>query len=173
MAESIQEKLISHFTKAYRDNRFDANKPPVSYLEDFLRGTKDTNPLPVQACFVTISSATGLVDATIRLPHRVSLFGTIALLLLTGPTDTRCLARLCDSRADAFPVLEQCLLQIGAGHGTITGVCAELLGRDMSAIEEMALAHWNKTDQRRFCTLVKRERGPLRDVLAVEYVMES
>jgi hypothetical protein len=169
MAETIQEKLIFAF-EATRPN---TSVRTIMHLEDLLREIDNTNPVPVLNCFLG-GFEDRLVEITAQLPNRINLFTTIGMLLLKGKDPIgRHLARLCERCPGALSMLETSLLSIGCTPGRFIAVCAAVPGLDLDKMEEYVMTHnWGPTLQRSFCGEVKRDRGPLRDVLMVEKIME-
>ena len=51
-------------------------------------------------------------------------------------------------------------------------VCAAIPGIDLELMEQQVVS-WNRIGQIKFCQVIKREFGPVRDMLNVEHVMES
>jgi hypothetical protein len=186
MAQDIQNILV---TRSRADKARGENDPPwdargvldASFFESFLREVPDTNPVPVQHWYVDSpnDNGEGLICMTMRLPNRTSLFATVALLLTKSRNNvSRHLARLCLARPEAVEIVQKCLLELECAKGhiqttTFVAVCVDVPGIDLDLIEEFILANWDKSGQRLFCSCVKRDRGPARDMLAVEHVMES
>jgi hypothetical protein len=170
LVRQAEERKYEHLPAPPLSERLDAG-----FFEMFLRDVPNTNPVPVQHWIATHAGDVGrLVDMTVRLPHRMSLFATITLLLLKARDPVgRHMARLCEGRPEAVPILERCLLEVGCMPTIFVQVCADVPGIDLDKMEEFILANWDRFNQRQFCQAVKRERGPMRDLLAVEHVMES
>jgi hypothetical protein len=176
MAELIQTKLLLLDAKA--DDKSKSQLTPY-FFESWLRDVPNTNPVPIQYYFLDHPNdhAGELVDLTIRQPERTCLFATIALLLLKSHNEARHIAHyvkyLCKARPEAVPILQECLLHIGCAPTTSVAVCAAVPGMDLDLMENFILSKWDSFHIKRFCQAVKRERGPARDFLAVEHVMES
>ncbi len=171
LAQLVQDKLVDIWGKG------DAVRSPYGlnahFLGEFLERTRDTNPLQLLHCLAG-SDDSLLVDLTIRLPKRISLFTAVSLILLRSKDPIGELAaRLCKARPEAVPVFETSLLNIGCMPTRFVQVCAAgIPGMDFDKIEEWCLANWDPFHRKHFCDAVKRERGPLRDFLMVERIME-
>lgn len=174
MADSIQSSLIEKWNKQIVGDHDQGLN--THFFEDFLKLTQNTNPVPVQALFVARGGGLGdLVDMTIRLPKRTSLFATVALILSKSAIGAeRFMEQLCKARPEAIPVVQECILhEVYHGYDTCASVCQKVHGLDLDAIEQFILAKWDKWGQQEFCNRVKRERGPCRDILTIAHVMES
>jgi len=180
LEDLIQQKILDFWEKEHKS--LPALSTPyagLGFLEDFLRDTKSTNPVPIQWCFVVKNDMTRLVDATIYLPHRTSLFATIAMIMVQGlhanyePGAGRLLAKLCGKRPEALPIVQECLLELNPLTEVFISVSTHVPGIDLDLLEEHILTRWPKSHQQMFCDKVKRDSGPARNMLAVEYVMES
>ena len=177
LAMSIQDELV--FLWEQGDAIYKLRGLDARFLISFLEEVKDTSPLSILNCLAP--KHIGLViDLVIRFPNRVLLFTVVDLLLHKTEEPIGMHAkRLCAARPDAASILEMNLLNM---HGAfrannperICQVCSEKIpGMDLDKIEEWCISNFSASNQRLFCSVVKRDRGPLRDLLTVEYVMET
>ena len=187
LAERVQEQILRSFNH-YHANRQTIGRQTihpigieitVDYLASFLRKVKNTNPVPIQACFIRTfhrKNVEKLIDITISLYPRISLFATVALLhkcRVEGNISTY-YALLCRSfPGEAPPMIEECLWNDPLDQGYILQVCRDIPGLDLDRIEELICSNWSILAIRRFCDTVTRDRGPARDLLQVHHVMES
>jgi hypothetical protein len=170
-AQLVQDKLVSIW------NEGDAKRSPyglnADFLGDFLERVQNTNPLPVLQC-IADQDGSLLVDLAIRLPKRIAPFTAVSLILLRVKDPIGELAaRYCKARPEVVSVFETSLLNIGCMPTRFVQVCAAgIPGIDLDKVEEWCLANWDPFHCKHFCDAVKRERGPLRDFLMVERIME-
>jgi hypothetical protein len=114
---------------------------------------------------------------TIHQPERTSLFATVATLVLShfranGFWCYHSLKKLCETRPEAIPVVQACLLDLELPATVFTAVCAAVPGMDLELLEQRVVS-WDKQLQIHFCKTIVRDYGPVRDMLNVEHVMES
>ena len=196
LAETVQNHIVEQFHK-YESNKDHFNRfgdeigieIPIRYLLSFLWNVTNTNPVPVQVCFTEYLNAFSsrqpledLVDITIALPHRVSLFTTILLLERCDcQFDTmRYMLLLVNNLMGVPQIIQECLIN-SANNGWlmhidahyVMQVCKCVKGIDINKIEEHILQKWCLLDIKRFCEVVIRERGPARDFLDICHIMES
>lgn len=175
LADQIQSKILTFWEQERKSSsRLSTPYASCSFLEDFLRDTINTNPVPIQYCFAIEHELDRLVEMTARLPNRICLFATVAMIMLTGKTNSgRHLAQLCIKRPEALTIIHECLMELNPPTETFISVSAKVPGMDLDLLEEYILNHWPKSHQQMFCDTIQRDRGPARDMLAIEHVMES
>ena len=172
LGQMIQDKVVELWKKgqAVRDPR----GLDVHYLARFLEEVRDTNPLPVLQQIVEVDAGR-VVDLAIRMPDRISTFTALSLIMLRAPDRQigEHVARFCNSRPGSASVLEQCIFTLNCISTRVIQICScEIPGLDLDKIEEWCIVNWNRTLRQHFCDAIKRERGPLRDFLMVERIME-
>ncbi len=174
-AEEIQEKLLE---KARNKDRWVG----PHFLRNFLQAVPNTNPVPVQDWFASNKHIRELVDMTVVMPNKVSVFATVALLLeYVSPGDgsgvveayvEEHLFRLCSKIPQAVPMVQAYLPRVFHCLRLIVAACNKVPGIDVNEIEEYAIINWPPGMQREFVQ-ARRMQGPLHDFLDVRHVMES